>query len=143
MTIQSYKMGPGTLKFGTGLATDASCQVKSCLVTCEENVDTEDPVPVICGEEQPGEETVRLTWGLEATLLQDLAAAGFVTWTWTNKMTEQPFEFIPNTVSARKINGVIHVVPISIGGEAKTRPTSDIKWRGKTGSDFVLGAVVV
>lgn len=142
MTTQSYKLGPGTLKFGSGLTTDATCQVKSCQVTCEEKVDTEDTERYLCAEEVAGEETVTFTWGLEATLTQDLAAAGFVTWSWTNKGTEQPFEFIPNTVTARKVTGTVHVVPISIGGDAKTRPSSDIKWRGKTGVDFVLAAVV-
>lgn len=139
MTIQSYKLGPGTLKFGVGLATDASCQVKSCKVTCTENVDTEDTVDVLCGEQLIGDESITRTWSLEATIIQDLAAAGFVDWSWTNKGTEQGFEFIPNTVGARKVTGTIVVNPLDVGGDAKTRPTSDLKWRGKTGQDFALG----
>jgi hypothetical protein len=138
MTVQSYKLGPGTLKFGAGLATDASCQVVSCEVVAAENVTTGDDVDLLCGEQLLGDETVTFTWTLNANLVQDIAAAGVVAWSWTNKGTEQGFEFIPNTVSARKVTGTINVVPIRIGGDAKKKNTSDISWRGKRGVDFVL-----
>lgn len=141
MAIQSFKMGPGTLKLGPAGVLDVSCQVVSCVVSCEENVDTEDDVDVLCGEVLTGDETITYAWALEATLLQDLAAAGVVAWSFTNKGAEMAFEFIPNTVGARKVTGTIIPVPISVGGESKTRPTSDISWRGKRGVDFVLADV--
>jgi hypothetical protein len=141
MAIQSFKMGPGTLKLDTSGSLDVSCQVVACTVTCEENVDTTDAVDVLCGEQLAGDETVTYSWTLEATLLQDIAASGVVAWSWTNKGVEKPFEFIPNTVGARKVTGTIVPVPIAVGGEAKQRPTSDLTWRGKTGQDFVLAAV--
>jgi hypothetical protein len=134
-------MGPGTLKLDSGLSLDVSCQVVSCVVSCEENVDTSDAVDVLCGEQLAGEDSLTYSWQLEATMLQDLTAAAFIAWSWTNKGLEKGFEFIPNTVAARKITGTIIVVPIAIGGESKKRNTSDITWRGKTGQDFVFAAV--
>lgn len=141
MAVQSFKMGPGTLKLDTSGTLDVSCQVVSCVVSCEENVDAGDDVDLLCGEVLEGDEDVTYSWTLEATLVQDIAAAGVVDWSWTNKGVEKTFEFIPNTAGARKITGTIVPVPISVGGEAKTRPTSDISWRGKKGEDFTLAAV--
>ena len=141
MAIVSYKMGPGTLTLGTG-PLDVSCQVVSCVVSCSENVDTGETVDVLCGEQLTDEDTITYSWTLEATFVQDIAASASVAWSWTNKGTEQTFTFIPNTVGARKVTGTVIPVPISVGGAAKTRPTSDFTWRGKTGVDFVLAAVV-
>lgn len=141
MPIQSYKLGPGTLTLGAAGVMDVSCQITSGRVVPEEVVNTTDAVPVLCGEELPAEDTVSYTYALEATLLQDLAAAGVVDWSWTNKGTEQPFEFIPNTVAARKVTGTVRVIPIAIGGEVGgARPTSDIAWKC-TGAEPVFGAV--
>lgn len=141
MAIQSFKMGPGTLTLGSG-PLDVSCQVVSCVVTCEENVDAQDDVDVLCGETLTGEEKVTYSWSLEATLVQDIAAGGVVAWSWAQKGVDSAFVFIPNTVGARKVTGTVVPIPISVGGEAKTRPTSDLTWRGKSGVDFVLAAVV-
>jgi hypothetical protein len=140
MAIVSQKMGPGTLKLDTAGSLDVSCQVVSCVVSCEENVDTSDTVDFLCGEQLAGDESITYTWTLDATLLQDLTAGAFVAWSWTNKGLEKAFEFIPNTVAARKVTGTIVVVPIAIGGDSKKRNTSDVTWRGVTGSDFTFAA---
>lgn len=129
MTIQSFKMGPGTLKFGAGLATDVSCQITKGTVTPSAEVDTTDAIDVLCGEEIPEEEEVDYTWSLDFTVVQDIAAAGFIAWTWTNAGTEQAFEFIPNTVSARKVTGTVRVDPLALGGDVKIRNTSDGSWK--------------
>lgn len=142
MTVQSYKMGPGTLKLGTGGTTDVSCQVTSCRVAATENVDTDDDIPVLCGETVKGDETVTTTWELSGSFLQDLAAAGVVDYSWTNKMTWVDFTFIPNTVTARKVTGQCRLVPVQIGGDVKTRPTSDFTWsaRGPAAADHPVFA---
>jgi hypothetical protein len=140
MTVQSYKMGPGTLVFDTGGSLDVSCQVTSCTIVAAENVATDDDLDLLCGEMLLGDETVTFTWTLNANLVQDLAASGVIAWSYTNKGLEKAFKFIPNTVSARMVTGTIKVVPITIGGDAKKRPTSDITWRGKRGQDFAFGA---
>lgn len=139
MPIQSYKLGPGTLTLGE-TPLDISCQITAGRVVPAENVATTEAVPVLCGEELPAEDDVTYTYTLEATLFQDLAAAGVIDWSWTNKGTPQPFTFVPTSVQARQVTGTVRVVPIAIGGEVKTRPTSDIAW-ACVGDDPVFGAV--
>lgn len=141
-TPDSYKMGPGTLKFDTGLATIVSLQVTDCEVEAEENVEKDDDVDVLTGDKLTGDETITFTWKLSVTVLQKLVAGSFVTWSWTNAGLAKDFEFIPNTVEGRKITGTIMVVPIKIGGKAKTRPTSELTWRGQPGVPFALATVV-
>jgi hypothetical protein len=141
MPIQSYKMGPGTLKLGAAGVLDVSCQVTSLVIAADENVDETDPVPVLCGEELAGDTTVTYTWGMTGTLLQDLTAAGVVDWSWINKGLSMAFLFVPNTAAARKVTGNIRVTPIAIGGDAKTRPTSDIDWTILGTPVFAAGVV--
>lgn len=141
-TPDSYKMGPGTLKFDTGLATVASIQVVSAEIVASEQVETEDDVDVLTGDTLYGDETITFEWVLSATILQAIGSSGFVTWSWTNAGQTKDFEFIPNTVAARKITGTVKVVPIKIGGASKSRPQSDFSWRLPRGTAPALGAVV-
>lgn len=129
MAIQSYKLGPGTLKLGAAGVMDVSCQVTNCKVEASENVTTDEAVNVLCGEQLAASDSVALEWTLSFNLLQDIAAAASVAWTWTNASTEQAFEFIPNTVGARKVTGTARVIPLAIGGDVKTRPRSDATWK--------------
>ena len=59
--VNSYKMGPGTLTLGSS-PLDVSAQVTSCKVAASENVSSEDAIPVLSGDEIPGEEDVTLEW---------------------------------------------------------------------------------
>lgn len=129
MAIQSYKLGPGTLKLGAAGVMDVSCQITSGKVEASEKVTTQEALDVLCGEQLAAEDNVSLEWTLSFNLLQDIAAAGSVAWSWTNASTEQAFEFIPNTVGARKVTGTVRVIPITIGGDVKTRPRSDATWK--------------
>lgn len=140
-TPDSYKMGPGTVKLGVGGVQDISIQVTSFTVQFAESVETQAAVPVITGDELPAEETPTITWAVAGNVVQDLAAAGVVAYSWTNAKAELDLEFIPNTVAARKVTGVITMVPINLGGDAKTRPQSDFTWRGKAGTMPVLANV--
>lgn len=129
MPIQSYKLGPGTLKLGPAVGgLDVSCQVRTCRVVPSENVTTTDDIPVLCGETLKGDSTATYTYVLEGTLLQDLAAAGVVDYSWTNKGAAIAFEFIPSTATARKVTGTVRMAPLAIGGDVNTRPTSDFSW---------------
>lgn len=139
MTIKSYKMGPGTLKFGSGLATDASCQVRACRVDWTENVTEEADIDVLCGEVLEGEDEATYDASLVFTVLQDIDSADFVSWTWTNKGSEEAFEFIPSTAEGRKVTGTARVIPLTVGGDVKTRNTADATWRCTV--DPVLGDV--
>lgn len=129
MAIQSYKMGPGTLTLGAGGAQDVSAQVRACTVACSESSTTEDAIPVLTGEEIPEEEAVTLAWSIAGSFLQDIAVAGLVAYTWANASEEVPFEFVPNTAAGRQVTGTCRLVPLSIGGDVKSRPTTDFEWK--------------
>ena len=127
MTINSYKVGPGTLTLGSG-PLNVSAQVLSCQVVPSETVEEEDDINVLSGEVLEGEDTASIDYVLSGSFLQDLAAAGVVDYTWTNAGDEVAFSYVPNTAVDRAIAGTVRLVPLSIGGTAKTRATSDFEW---------------
>jgi hypothetical protein len=129
MAIKSFKMGDGTFKLGPAGVQDASCQVTNLRVECDENVTSSDAVAVLCGEELPAEDEVELTWKLSGNVVQDIAAADLVSYTWTNASDEVAFEFVPNTVAARKVTGIVRLVPLTLGGDVKKRPQADFTWQ--------------
>lgn len=129
MPIKSYKMGDGTFKLGPAGVQDASCQVTNLRVECSENVTTTDAVDVLCGEQLPAEDTVTLSWQLSGNVVQDIAAADLVSYTWTNASDEVAFEFVPNTTEARKVTGVVRLIPLTLGGDVKSRPQADFTWQ--------------
>ena len=98
------------------------------LVAASENVETEDDLHVLSGETLEGEDVATLEWTLSGTFLQDLATSGIIDYTWTNAGDEVAFTYVPHTVSDKQITGTVRIVPISVGGEAKTRATSDFEW---------------
>lgn len=124
-TPDTYVLGPGTLKIGpTGALVNYSGQFFGAVVSPE--VNKEDDIPVLSGSVLPGERTYK--WKISLKLFQDLLIDGLVKFSWANAGTQKDFEFIPNTVGAKKITGVLVIDPISIGGEEmKKRPTSDIE----------------
>lgn len=125
MSLESYVVGPGTLSLGeTGDEIAIDCQLTSALVSWD--VDADDDVALLCGETAPGDEIFTAT--LSGNLFQDLSTGGIVEWSWTNRGTSQPVEFIPSTAEGKKITGTIKVRPIDIGGEAKTKARSDFEW---------------
>lgn len=126
MPAKTYTFGPGTLIFGaTGSTIEASCQATNGEV--EWDVEAEDDVPLLCGEVEPGDET--FTAQLSFNAYQDLGHDNsFVEWSWTQKGTVQPVEFIPATAASRRIVGQVKIRPIKVGGEAKTKPRSDVEW---------------
>lgn len=126
MPAKTYTVGPGKLVFGpTGSAKEVSCQVSSCVVSWD--VEQGDKTNLLCGETEFGASDYSAT--LKATLFQDLAEAGsFVAWTWANKGTVQPVEFVPSTAADKAITGSVVINPMDVGGDAKTKPTSDIEY---------------
>jgi hypothetical protein len=122
-------MGPGTLSLGTDPDDlDVSCQVKAFRVECSENVKKTEPTPMLCGEDKTTADRVTREWKVTGKILQDLAAAGVVDYTWANASDTVAFLFIPSTAKGRKVTGVTRLVPISVGGDAGTDPDSDLSW---------------
>lgn len=129
MALASYKVGNGTLKLGPAGVQNISSQVTDCAVVPSEVVKTTEAVPTLDGSELPKEDLASIEWTLEGNVIQDIAAAAMVAYSWTNAGSTLAFEFIPNTVAARKVTGNLVMVPIKLGGTVKTTPQSDFKWR--------------
>jgi len=124
--IKSYKL-KGSLTLGT-TPLDVSCQVTSVSVNPTENVDTEDAIHVLCGEVLPASDTVDYSYTLSGTVLQDLSTGGGVDYTWDNAGQEVPFEFVPDDTAADMVTGTCRLIPLTIGGDVPSRPTSDFEW---------------
>lgn len=125
MPAKTYKLGPGELIIGeTGSPLNLSCQLTAASVTWDK--DAEDPFNVLCGDTVPGD--VQYTAKLTGTVLQDLSADGMMDYTWTNKGEAVPFTFTPSTTAGRTVTGTVVVDPLDIGGDVKTKPTSEFEW---------------
>lgn len=130
MTIKASKMGPGTLLLGT-TPLDITAQITQCVLNPSENVNEGDITPTLSGEELIDDDDVSYTYTLDATLFQDLTAAGVVDWSYDHKGEWHDFVFVPNNEEARGLSGQVRVSPIAIGGEVKKRNTSDISWKAR------------
>lgn len=126
MAVDTLTMGPGTLVLGeVGSVKALSSQVTNARVV--PSVDNGDAINVLSGESVPGDRTE--TWTLEGTLVQDFGTLdGVVEWLFTNRGTAVPFTFVPNTAAGREVTGTVTVEAVQIGGDAKTKPTSDFSF---------------
>lgn len=138
MATESYKVGPGSLTLGSGPLA-VSGQFSNVAVNASESVKTTDDIDLLDGSTLDGDENPSYSFNLTGNLVQDLAAAGVIAWSWDNKGTEEPFVFIPNTAEGRKVTGTLVPVPITVGGDAKVTATASITWR--IVGDPVLGDV--
>lgn len=127
MPIKSYKLNKGTLTLGDA-PLDVSCQVTNVQVNPTENVDTEDAVHVLCGDVLPSSDTVDYSFTVSGTVLQDLSAGGVIDYTWQNAGDEVAFTLTPDSTAAATVVGVCRLIPLVIGGDVPTRPTSDFEW---------------
>ena len=128
MPIKSYKL-KGKLTLGV-TPLDISCQVTAVSVNPTENVTTDDAIHVLCGEVLPQSDTVDYSYTLSGTVLQDLATAGVVDYTWDNAGQQVTFSFTPDDslTTDPVITGTVRIIPLTIGGEVPSRPTSDFEW---------------
>ena len=128
MTVNSVKLGPGTLQLGeTGTGFDASCQMTGGIVGWDK--DKADDITALCGDIVAGGTTYSAT--LSGTFIQDLGEDdGLVAYTWTNKGTEVPFVFTPNDASGQAVNGRCIIDPIDVGStdDYGSTMTSDFEW---------------
>lgn len=138
MAVNTITVGPGTLQLGeTGTTLTFETQVTSCRVV--PNVENEDAVDVLSGEQAPGDRSE--SWTLSGTLLQDLGATDSTTeFCFENRGTEMPFVYVPSTAAGKQIEGTVTVEAIEMGGDAKTKPTSDFEWN-LTGSPTITDVV--
>lgn len=122
MPVKSDKLGPGTLTFGdTGTASEWAAQLTAC--TVEPSTDTEDPIPVLSGEEIDGDESD--TAELSGTILQSYGVDSLLKWSHDHHRETMTFRFIPNNEAGLVVSGRVKIRRVSIGGDVKTRNTSD------------------
>lgn len=127
--VNSYKMGPGKLIFKIGTALDVTAQVTACTITPTENVTTTEEVPTLDGGKIAAEDEVTFSYVLAANIVQDLAANALVDWSWIKAGQTATFVFAPNVAANRGVSGSCVVVPLTIGGDVKSRPQSDLSYR--------------
>lgn len=123
MATNTITVGPGTLTIGEddGI-TIFSGQCTSCKLT--PSVTTGDPINVLDGGQVPGDRDEAFT--LDGTLAQDFGATGSTTeWLWTHRGETHDFVYAPSTAGGKEITGQLIVEAIDIGGDVKTKPTSD------------------
>lgn len=127
MAVKAHRLGPGTLHFGaTGTETEFSGQTTNMRLS--PSVNEEDAIPVLSGEELAGDDSV--DWVVAGTLLQSFDREGLIYWCYENRLTEVPFEFVPNNVeSDYGWRGTVKVVPLEVGGDVKTKNTTDFEFR--------------
>jgi len=128
MTVNAPRFGPGTLKLGTAPGTDYSCQVQSLGVNPSK--DEGDPLTVLCGDVVSG--SIKYTYALAGTLIQDLLTGGISEYSWEHAGEEVPFEYVPVTaITGHTVTGIVVMDPLSVGtsdGEFGDVLTSDVEW---------------
>lgn len=127
MPTDSYRLGPGTLELGAG---QFAMQLSACRITPTENVSEGEDINLLDGTTLEGDDDVTYSYVLSGTAVQDLLAAGFAAFTWENAGDEVSFEFVPVTARPEAtFTGTVRIVPLEIGGDVKTRPTSDFTFQ--------------
>lgn len=124
MATDSYTVGPGTFTIGAAdLAVQA--QVTSLEVSWAESVTTGEDLQFLDGTSLAGEESATYRASIAGNVVQGLGSGGFVAYCWAHKGEEVEFTFAPSTAEDMQVTGICRVVPITIGGAAKSRPRSD------------------
>lgn len=127
MPAKSHKLGPGSLTFGaTGSEVEFATRARS--VTVEPEVDEEDPIPVLSGDELPGDDEE--TYNLTGSILQDYDADSLLVWAHHHAGKVVPFQFTPDNDKALGVRGEVKVRRMSIGGDVKERNESDFEFKG-------------
>ena len=134
MAVKVLTIGPGVLTIGSDvLLSSFESQVTS--VSLVPDVDTDDPINVLSGEQVAGDRSESFT--LEGEMLQDFGDTDSRTeWLFNHRGEEHPFSFTPNSSKAKKITGNLVVEAVAIGGEARTKATSDFEFQ-------VIGSPVI
>lgn len=125
MAVTAQKLGPGTLSLDeAGTMKEFTSQITNARWT--PSVDQEDPIPVLSGEEIADDPD--FTSVLAGTFLQEYGSEALVTWCYQNRGKVVDFTFTPRTDSVLTITGQCQVIPVEVGGDVKTRNTSDFEF---------------
>ncbi|UVK60161.1 major tail protein [Arthrobacter phage SerialPhiller] len=127
MATEVITVGPGQFTIGSDLAlTSFSGQVTSLRLV--PSVDVGDAIYVLDGGEVSGDRSE--SWSVEGTMLQDFGSTDSKTeWLFENRGQDMPFAYAPNSAKGKQITGTLTVEAIEIGGDVKTKPTSDFEFK--------------
>ena len=78
---------------------------------------------------------------IAGTFLQEYGAEALVTWCWEHRGEVLPFSFQPRSDADLTISGECQVLPVEVGGDVKTRNTSDFEFPVIGDPDFGSSAV--
>lgn len=125
MSVRSDKLGPGTIVFGDiGSPVDFATQARN--VRVDFNIDEEDALPVLSGDELPGDANETAT--LAGTMLQSYGLDDFAVYCHVNANAVVPFEFRPRNDRALGLKGECVLRRVSIGGDVKTRNETEFEF---------------
>jgi len=121
--VTPITIGPGLFTIGADTdLTNFSHQCTSLKVV--PSVTKGDPINVLSGGQAPGDRSE--TFAIEGTLLQDFGRDNSTTrWLFDHRGEDHVFSYFPNNANGGEITGLLTVEAIDIGGEVKTKPTSD------------------
>lgn len=127
MAVVAHKLGPGHLTFGEA-ATEKEFGMSCPEVSLEPVADDGDTIVVLSGDElhdDPDE-----TFTLTGTVYQEFSMDSLVIWAKENSGVVMPFVFVPASSGSLQITGRVKIKPVRIGGEVRTRNTSDFSFPG-------------
>lgn len=126
MAVESHTLGPGQLTLGeVASEREFGTAIRNARVV--PSATEGDTLTVLSGAEttDEGDET----WTLEGTVLQSYDADALAIWCATNSGTDVPFTFVPRNDEALQVTGTAKVRAIAVGGDVKTRNTSDFNFK--------------
>ena len=120
------KLGPGQLTFGeTASETEWGAQVTACAL--EPETDEGDALPFLDGSEDTDETD---TYTLTGTLAQSYDEDSLLIWSKQNAGKQMPFTFRPRSDKPMIVTGTVTIRALKIGGDVKTKNTSDFSFTG-------------
>lgn len=131
------KLGPGRLSLGAvGSAQEFGAMIASAVLTPE--ADDDETIDVLSGDQYV--DVSDETWTLEGSIYQDYDADSLLLWCNANSGTTVPFVFRPVDGKVLEATGKVLVRSVAIGGDVKTRNTSDFAFKA---TEVVIGEVTV
>lgn len=118
-------LGPGTLTLGeTGSLRQFAAHTTAAAL--EPSYSDGDVLDLLDGsQEREGDEE---TWVLSGTVRQQLEADALEDWCLANAGKEVPFTFKPVNSVSKSYTGIARIRAIKIGGDVKTKNTSDFSF---------------
>lgn len=130
MSVPAHRLGPGILEFGAS-GTLISFAARARKVEIKHDVDEDDPVPVLSGDEIEGDETETYTIG--GSIFQDYSTSSPHAWAHKHAGQIVPWSFTPDADKALKYTGFVKVRRLDVGGDVKARNETEFEWPGRNG----------